>query len=84
MLNCRKKKASFFFQLAKFWDKKIIVITKIGKKLKGRIFAYDSYFNLILKSETILKKNHPIITKKKQKNLIFIRGEQIVLIKFRF
>jgi len=69
--------------MAKSWDKKIIVFTKIGKKLKGKIFAYDSFFNLILKRKSILKNDLQILTKKKQKNLVFIRGEHIIFIKFK-
>lgn len=74
-----KKNNSFTF-LKKSINKKIIVYTKTNEKIRGNLFAFDSFFNLILIGDVHSKTKYISFTKKRK--IIFIEGDQIIYVKF--
>jgi len=82
MQNYPKKKYSTLFLLKKSIDKKIIILTKTNKKIKGKLFSFDSFFNLVLKIDHHQKFESQLILRKKKETFFFIRGDQVILLKF--
>jgi small nuclear ribonucleoprotein (snRNP)-like protein len=56
--------------------KKILICLESEEKIKGKLIAFDSFLNLILKTKFFSQK------KVKREKFIFIRGEKIVYLKF--
>jgi small nuclear ribonucleoprotein (snRNP)-like protein len=73
---------SFKF-LKKLVGKTIFICFNLNQEIKGKLFAFDKFFNLILKKKVFCR-NYSIFKKKEKKEKkIFIRGEKIVYLKFK-
>jgi small nuclear ribonucleoprotein (snRNP)-like protein len=63
--------------------KTIFICFDLNQEIKGKLFSFDKYFNLILKKKIFCRKYSIFKKKKKKEKKIFIRGEKIVYIKFK-
>jgi small nuclear ribonucleoprotein (snRNP)-like protein len=78
LISFKKKKC--FDLLSKFIDKKIQVYTKNSKKLNGYLYGFDFHLNILIAIKKIIKLKKNMFVK--NKNLVFIRGDNILLISF--
>jgi len=77
----QQKKISLFV-LKKSINRKIVIWTKVNTKIKGKIFAFDSFLNLVIKKQHNFKNDRFQSNEKNMENLVFLRGEHIVYLKF--
>lgn len=74
------KKKKCFDLLSKLLDKKIEICTKNSKKFIGCLYGFDFHLNILISVKKLVKmKKNGLV---KNAELVFIRGDNILLISF--
>nr|UXY87070.1 snrpD2 [Cryptomonas sp.] len=76
-----KRKLCFDY-LKNFLDKKVEIFIKNSKKLEGIFYGFDFHANVLLQTQIFKEKEDNYTSVKLYPILTFVRGENIILLKF--
>nr|UXY88053.1 snrpD2 [Cryptomonas curvata] len=78
IVSLKKKKC--FDLLSKQLDKKLEIFTKNSKKFSGYFYGFDFHLNILISIKKLVEIKKNVF--RKNTELVFIRGDNILLISF--